>query len=112
VFGNAVEDADFAGAARASRLTLAWNGGSLDSSAYEYNRDTGQGVWPLGDSPTVLVTALSTESSTATLLPSGRNRAARRRVYTDLDSRLIVTDMLARIGLHERQRVHDIGMLR
>lgn len=27
------------------------------------------GVWPLGDSPTVLVTALSTESSTATLLP-------------------------------------------
>jgi Inosine-uridine preferring nucleoside hydrolase len=150
----------------ASRLTLIWIGGSLDSSAFEYNRDTdpaaaafvfgqpeleihqfpletyrrcaysvaelehdlgsgGQlghwlwehftnppdwvhvgGVWPLGDSPTVLVTALSTESSTATLLPPEPSRIAPRWVYTDLDFRLIVADMLARFRLHDRQRVH------
>ena len=59
------------------------------------------GVWPLGDSPTVLVTALSTEPSAATCPPPGRGRAARRRVYTDLDFRLIVADMLARFPLHE-----------
>jgi purine nucleosidase len=148
----------------ASRLTLIWIGGSLDSSAFEYNRDTdpaaaafvfGQpdleihqfpletyrrcaysvaelehdlgntgrlgcwlwehftnppdwvsvgGVWPLGDSPTVLVTALSTESSTATLLAPEDGHGAPRRVYTDLDFRLIVGDMLARLRLHERQR--------
>ena len=148
----------------ASRLTLIWIGGSLDRSAYEYNRDTDRqaaefvfeqpelelhqfpvetyrrcaysvaelendlscsgalghwlwsrftnppdwvrvgGVWPLGDSPAVLVTALSAESSTATLLPAEGSRGAQRRVYTDLDFRLIVADMLARFRLHERQR--------
>lgn len=60
------------------------------------------GVWPLGDSPTVLVTALSTESSTATLLPSEDRLGAQRRVYTDLDFRLIIADMVARLRLHER----------
>jgi hypothetical protein len=59
------------------------------------------GVWPLGDSPTVLVTALSTESSVAALSP-GTGRVARRRVYTDPDFRLLVGDMLARFRLHER----------
>ena len=148
----------------ASRFTLVWIGGSLDGSAFEYNRDTdpaaaafvfGQpeleihqfpletywrcaysaaelehdlsscgrlghwlwshftdppdwvrigGVWPLGDSPTLLVTALSTESSTATLVPSEASRHAPRHVYTDLDFRLIVGDMLARFRLHERHR--------
>lgn len=153
----------------ASRLTLIWIGGSLDGSAFEYDRDTGQaaaefvlgqpyleihqfpletyrrcaysvaelehdlnssgalghwlwsrftnppdwvrvgGVWPLGDSPAVLVTALSAESSTATLLPSEPGRSAPRRIYTELDFRLIVADMLARFRLHERQRVHGSG---
>jgi purine nucleosidase len=148
----------------ASRLTLIWIGGSLDRSAFEYNRDTDRqaaefvfeqpeleihqfpvetyrrcaysvaeleydlsssgalghwlwsrftnppdwvrvgGVWPLGDSPAVLVTALSAESSTATLLPAEGSRGAQRRVYTDLDFRLIVADMLARFRLHERHR--------
>ena len=153
----------------ASRLTLIWIGGSLDGSAFEYNRDTDPaaaafvfeqpdleihqfpletyrrcaysvaelehdlsgcgllgrwlwsrfcdppgwlrvgGVWPLGDSPAVLVTALSTESSAATLLSSEDSRGARRRVYTDLDFRLIVADMLARFRLHERQRPTQEG---
>jgi len=148
----------------ASRLTLIWIGGSLDRSAYEYNRDTDRqaaefvfeqpelelhqfpvetyrrcaysvaelendlscsgalghwlwsrftnppdwvrvgGAWPLGDSPAVLVTALSAESSTAMLLPPEPGRSAPRRIYTDLDFRLIVADMLARFRLHERQR--------
>jgi purine nucleosidase len=145
----------------ASRLTLIWIGGSLDRSAFEYNRDTDPaaaafvfaqpdleihqfpletyrrcaysvaelehdlgntgrlgywlwshftnppdwvhvgGVWPLGDSPTVLVTALSTESSSATLLPPEVHPGTSRRVYTDPDFRLIVADMLARFRLHE-----------
>ncbi len=149
----------------ASRLTLIWIGGSLDSSAFEYNRDTDGaaaafvfeqsdleihqfpletyrrcaysvaelehdlsntgllghwlwsrftnppdwarigGVWPLGDSPTVLVTALSTESSSATIPPPEHGGGAWRRIYTDLDFRLIVADMLARFRLHERQRL-------
>lgn len=39
------------------------------------------GVWPLGDSPPVLVTALSTESSRWTTVPGGRqsSRCGRRR---------------------------------
>ena len=61
------------------------------------------GVWPLGDSPALLVTALSTESSAATLLPSEEACRARRYVYTDLDFRLIVADMLARFRMHERR---------
>jgi purine nucleosidase len=59
------------------------------------------GVWPLGDSPAVLVTALSAESSTATLVPHEGSRGTPRRVYTDLDFRLIAGDMLARFRLHE-----------
>ena len=155
----------------ASRLTLIWIGGSLDRSAFEYNRDTDWqaaefvfeqpeleihqfpvetyrrcaysvaelehdlggcgllgrwlwsrftgppdwvrvgGVWPLGDSPTVLVTALSTESSTATLLPPEPGSGAPRRIYTDLDFRLVVADMLARFRLHESRIRKQEGQL-
>jgi hypothetical protein len=53
-------------------------------------------VWPLGDSPPVLVTALDDASSTWTGSPT-------RRVYTDVDVRLLFGDMLARLRLHERR---------
>ena len=56
------------------------------------------GVWPLGDSPPVLVTALSDESSTWRPTPSGR-------VCTDVDVRLLFGDLLAKLRLHERRRV-------
>jgi inosine-uridine nucleoside N-ribohydrolase len=55
------------------------------------------GVWPLGDSPPVLVTALSDESSSWQATPSGR-------LYTDVDVRLLFGDMLAKLRLHERRR--------
>jgi purine nucleosidase len=54
------------------------------------------GVWPLGDSPPVLVTALSDESSAYTETAGGT-----RRVYTDVDTRLLFGDMLAKLRLHE-----------
>jgi purine nucleosidase len=54
-------------------------------------------VWPLGDSPPVLVTALDDESSTFTTVAGGPGR----RVYTDVDVRLLVADLLARLRLHE-----------
>ncbi|WP_138759921.1 nucleoside hydrolase [Modestobacter altitudinis] len=53
-------------------------------------------VWPLGDSPPVVVTALDDASSTWTGSPT-------RRVYTDVDVRLLVADLLARLRLHERR---------
>jgi inosine-uridine nucleoside N-ribohydrolase len=56
------------------------------------------GVWPLGDSPPVLVTALSCESSTWRETPTGR-------VFTDVDQRLLVGDLLAKLRLHERRRM-------
>ena len=60
------------------------------------------GVWPLGDSPPVLVTALSTESSRwTTVAPSG---GATAHVCTDVDFRLVVGDMLAKLRGHERLR--------
>jgi purine nucleosidase len=59
-----------------------------------------RGVWPLGDSPPVLVTALGDESSTFTTTPATGDRGA-RRVYTGVDFRLIVGDLLARLRLHE-----------
>jgi hypothetical protein len=58
------------------------------------------GLWPLGDSPPVLVTALGDESSSFTTTPASADRGA-RRVYTDVDFRLIVGDLLARLRLHE-----------
>jgi purine nucleosidase len=60
------------------------------------------GVWPLGDSPPVLVTALSTESSTYTV-------QGRRRVYTDVDTRLLFADLLAKLRRHARGRGDQHG---
>ena len=145
----------------ASRMSLVWIGGSIDSDAFEYNRDTDPaaaefvlsrsglvvhqfpletyrqcaysvhelaadvgttgrlgawlwdhyqtppewmrlgGVWPLGDSPPVLVTALTTESSRWTTPPSA---GATVQLCTDVDFRLIVGDMLAKLRAHERSR--------
>ncbi|SOD98154.1 nucleoside hydrolase [Blastococcus haudaquaticus] len=53
-------------------------------------------VWPLGDSPPVLVTALDDASSTWSGPPT-------RRVYTDVDVRLLFADLLARLRLHQRR---------
>jgi purine nucleosidase len=55
------------------------------------------GVWPLGDSPPVLVTALSDESSTYTTTTTSGPGRGERRVYTDVDVRLVVGDMLAKL---------------
>ncbi|MGY1688254.1 nucleoside hydrolase [Geodermatophilus sp. SYSU D00867] len=62
------------------------------------------GVWPLGDSPPVLVTALDDESSTWTEAAGGT-----RRVYTDVDTRLLFGDMLARLRLHESRQARGGG---
>jgi hypothetical protein len=59
-------------------------------------------LWPLGDSPPLLVTALGSESSTFTTSPAADDRGP-RRVYTDVDVRLIVGDLLAKLRLHERR---------
>jgi purine nucleosidase len=61
------------------------------------------GNWPLGDSPPVLVTALTVESSqwTSSTAEGGRGE---RRVYTDVDTRLLFGDLLARLRAHERGR--------
>ncbi len=56
------------------------------------------GVWPIGDSPPVLITALTVDSSTR-LAPSDGVT-----VYTDVDLRLLVGDLLAKLRLHERWR--------
>jgi purine nucleosidase len=59
-------------------------------------------TWPLGDSPPVLVTALDDATSAWTESEAGPGGAA-RRVYTDVDVRLLVADLLARLRLHERR---------
>jgi purine nucleosidase len=61
------------------------------------------GTWPLGDSPPVLVTALTVESSrwTSSTAEGGRGE---RRVYTDVDTRLLFGDLLARLRAHEANR--------
>lgn len=56
------------------------------------------GMWPLGDSPPLLITAL-TDSWT-----SAEEAAGARHVHTDVDFRLIVGDMIARLRLHETRR--------
>ncbi len=58
------------------------------------------GVWPLGDSPPVLVTALDVESSTyETTAADG----AARRTYTRVDFRLLVGDLLAKLHVHNKE---------
>ena len=67
------------------------------------------GTWPLGDSPLVLLTALSSESSVYAEHPArailkdgryGREIAERRlRVYATVDARLTFEDMEARFAL-------------
>ncbi len=59
------------------------------------------GVWPLGDSPPVLLTALDEESSTSTVTTAAQEGTGERRVYTDVDTRLLFDDMLAELRLHE-----------
>lgn len=54
------------------------------------------GVWPIGDSPPVLITALTTDSCTRSTASGGVT------VYTDVDMRLLVGDLLAKLRLHER----------
>jgi len=56
------------------------------------------GVWPLGDSPPLLITALT--DTFAGPIPTD---AGERRVHTEVDFPLIVADMLARLRLHERE---------
>ncbi|WP_116453612.1 nucleoside hydrolase [Blastococcus litoris] len=59
-------------------------------------------TWPLGDTPPLLLTSLSVASSTWTETASGPGGAP-RRVFTDVDVRLLVADMLAKLRRHERQ---------
>jgi purine nucleosidase len=61
------------------------------------------GHWPLGDNPPLLVTALTDESSRFTETPAEPGRGL-RRIYTDVDFRLLMGDLLARLRLHERDR--------
>jgi hypothetical protein len=68
------------------------------------------GIWPLGDSPPVLVTALDTESSRFEITTATAGGAP-RRVYTHVDFRLLVGDLLAKLRLHEKHRAdhsHDL----
>lgn len=57
--------------------------------------------WPLGDSPPVLVTALGDESSR--FVPSAIGQET-SRTYLDVDFRLIVGDLLAKLRQHEERR--------
>jgi purine nucleosidase len=72
------------------------------------------GIWPLGDSPSVLVTALDTESSRWTTVRGSSTDLAVRpapsdgataHVCSDVDFRLVVGDMLAKLRGHERRRI-------
>jgi purine nucleosidase len=72
------------------------------------------GIWPLGDSPPVLVTALDTESSRWVRVGDGGSDlpvrpaptdGATAHVCTDVDFRLVVGDMLAKLRGHERLRM-------
>jgi purine nucleosidase len=69
------------------------------------------GVWPIGDSPPLLVTALTADSSARYVVTSS-TPAARPApgegvsvdLYTDVDMRLLVGDLLAKLRLHEQRR--------
>jgi hypothetical protein len=69
------------------------------------------GVWPLGDSPPVLITALTTDSSsrytvthTSAVARPAPGDGVAVELYTDVDMRLLVADLLARLRSHERRR--------
>jgi purine nucleosidase len=64
------------------------------------------GVWPLGDSPPVLVTALDVESSSFEAAAPESGGAA-RLTYTRVDFRLLVGDLLAKLRGHELQRTQE-----
>jgi purine nucleosidase len=59
------------------------------------------GVWPLGDSPPVLVTALDVGSSR--FETHATDAGATRRMYTRVDFRLLVGDLLARLRMHNEE---------
>ena len=75
------------------------------------------GAWPLGDSPLVLLTALSTESSTFSertapridskfnYLPNPTGRTI--RVYEQLDTRLLFSDFIALLRQQARLSGHN-----
>jgi purine nucleosidase len=58
------------------------------------------GIWPLGDSPPVLVTALDVESSRYEITATD---GAARRTYTHVDFRLLVGDLLAKLRMHNQE---------
>lgn len=68
------------------------------------------GAWPMGDSPLVLLTAISAESSASRMLPARAIRPDLRygdpipgrtiRVFERLDARLCHADFLAKLKLH------------
>lgn len=60
-------------------------------------------VWPLGDSPPVLLTALGDRTCTF-VEPDAAAAGARITVCTAVDVRLLVGDLLAKLRLHERRR--------
>jgi purine nucleosidase len=69
------------------------------------------GVWPLGDSPPLLVTALTTQSSTRSAVTASSSRgrpspgdSVTVHLYTDIDHRLLVGDLFAKLRLHEQGR--------
>jgi hypothetical protein len=68
----------------AGRMTVLWIGGSMEEGRFEYNRDTDP--------------ALTDESSSYTA--SSTSGGAERRMYTDVDFRLLVGDMLAKFRRH------------
>lgn len=71
------------------------------------------GTWPLGDSPLVLLTALTSESSRSVELTARRIASESSygeaiggrtvRVFEQLDTRLILADFLAQMRLHARR---------
>ena len=65
-------------------------------------------TWPLGDSPPLLLTALSDATSAWTETASAPGGAS-RRVYVDVDVRLLVADLYAKLRRHERQAAGASG---
>ena len=71
------------------------------------------GTWPLGDSPLVLLTALTSESSRSVELTARRIASESSygetiggrtiRVFEQLDTRLMLADFLAQLRLHVRR---------